>query len=104
MQDQFTRRTYPNGLLQFDVRGRLSLDVAVVTRVELEQFWRDRRRYTASRAAAIEYVEGAILHRGNLGLSELLDDWLRSTRRFETIRWYSEEAWNRCGEWQSRPW
>ncbi len=45
-----------------------------------------------------------ILHRGNLGLSELLDDWLRSTKRFEAIRWYAEEAWNRFGEWQSRPW
>jgi hypothetical protein len=45
-----------------------------------------------------------ILHRGNLGLSELLDDWLRSTRRFEAIRWCAEEAWNKSGEWQSRPW
>lgn len=45
-----------------------------------------------------------ILHRGNLGMSELLDDWLRSTKRFEAIRWYAEEAWNRSGEWQSRPW
>ena len=45
-----------------------------------------------------------ILHHGNLGLSELLDDWLRSTTRFAEIRWYAEDAWTRAGEWQSRPW
>ena len=28
-----------------------------------------------------------ILHRGNLGLSELLDDRLRSTERFKDVRW-----------------
>ena len=45
-----------------------------------------------------------VLHRGNLGLSELLDGWLRSTSRFGEIRWYVETAWNNSGEWQSRPW
>ena len=45
-----------------------------------------------------------IVHRGNLGLSELLDDWLRSIEHVEGIRWYAEEAWNSSGEWQSRPW
>ena len=45
-----------------------------------------------------------ILHRGNLGLSNLLDEWLQSTGQVRGIRWYSEEAWNRSGEWQSRPW
>ena len=47
--------------------------------------------------------EMVILHRGSLGVSELLDDWLRS-KRLERIRWYAEEDWNRGGKWQSRPW
>ena len=32
-----------------------------------------------------------ILHRGNLGLSEFLDDWLRSAQRFTDLRWYPED-------------
>jgi hypothetical protein len=45
-----------------------------------------------------------ILHRGNLGLSEFLDDWLRSAERFADLRWYTEDAWQRSEPWQSRPW
>jgi len=45
-----------------------------------------------------------ILHRGNLGLSELLDDWLRSAERFIDRRWYTEDAWQRSEGWQSLPW
>jgi 4Fe-4S single cluster protein len=45
-----------------------------------------------------------ILHRGILGVSELLDGWLRSVERFTQIRWYSEDSWNRSGEWRPRPW
>ncbi|HKY20368.1 MAG TPA: ferredoxin [Vicinamibacterales bacterium] len=45
-----------------------------------------------------------IVHRGNLGLSEFLDEWLRSTERFTDIRWYTEDAWQHAGGWQSLPW
>ena len=45
-----------------------------------------------------------ILHRGNLGLSEFLDDWLRSAERFSDLRWYSEDAWDSSEEWHSLPW
>ena len=45
-----------------------------------------------------------ILHRGNLGLSEFMDDWLRSSERFSDFRWYSEHAWQRSESWQARPW
>jgi hypothetical protein len=45
-----------------------------------------------------------IVHRGNLGLSEFLDDWLRSRERFSDVRWYTEDAWQRSERWQPRPW
>jgi hypothetical protein len=45
-----------------------------------------------------------ILHRGNLGLSEFLDDWLRSRERLSDVRWYTEDAWQRSEKWQPRPW
>lgn len=45
-----------------------------------------------------------IVHRGNLGLSEFLDDWLRSAERFIDLRWYTEDAWERSEGWQSLPW
>jgi hypothetical protein len=45
-----------------------------------------------------------ILHRGNLGLSEFLDDWLRSAERFSDFRWYTEDAWPRSETWKPRPW
>jgi ferredoxin len=45
-----------------------------------------------------------ILHRGNLGLSEFLDDWLRSDGRFKDLRWYTEDGWQRSEGWQSLPW
>jgi hypothetical protein len=56
----------------------------------------------------IRPVEGSarwlILHRGNLGLSEFLDDWLRSCERFSDVRWYTEDAWQRSEPGQPRPW
>jgi hypothetical protein len=59
-------------------------------------------------AIAIRPVDGSdrwlILHRGPLGLSQTLDDWLRSTERCTDIRWYTEDAWQHSGEWQSLPW
>jgi ferredoxin len=45
-----------------------------------------------------------ILHRGNLGLSEFLDDWLRSRGHFKDLRWYTEDGWQRSEGWQSLPW
>jgi hypothetical protein len=45
-----------------------------------------------------------IRHRGNLGLSEFLDEWLRSVDRFTDLRWYTEDAWRNSGLWQSLPW
>jgi hypothetical protein len=45
-----------------------------------------------------------ILHRGNLGLSEFLDDWLRSAERFSDLRWYTEDAWQRSEVGQPHPW
>ena len=45
-----------------------------------------------------------ILHRGNLGVSDCLDEWLRSAERFADLRWYTEDAWLRSEPWQSRPW
>jgi hypothetical protein len=45
-----------------------------------------------------------ILHRGNLGLSEFLDEWLRSAAHFIDLRWYTEDAWQRSEGWQSLPW
>jgi hypothetical protein len=45
-----------------------------------------------------------ILHRGNLGLSEFLDDWLRSAEHFTDLRWYTEDAWQHSEGWQSLPW
>jgi hypothetical protein len=46
----------------------------------------------------------SILHRGNLGLSEFLDDWLKSADRFVDVRWYTEDAWQRSEPWQAHPW
>jgi hypothetical protein len=45
-----------------------------------------------------------ILHRGNLGLSEFLDDWLRSAERFSDLRWYTEDAWQRSEAGQPNCW
>jgi hypothetical protein len=45
-----------------------------------------------------------IQHRGNLGLSEFLDEWLRSAEHFIDLRWYTEDAWQRSEGWQSLPW
>ena len=57
---------------------------------------------------AIRSVDGSgrwlILHHGNLGLSEFLDDWLRSAEGFSDLRWYSEDAWERSEGWRSLPW
>jgi hypothetical protein len=51
-----------------------------------------------------EFRRWLILHRGNLGLSEFLDEWLRSAEHFVDLRWYTEDAWQRSEGWQSLPW
>ena len=45
-----------------------------------------------------------IRNNGNIGLSDLLHDWLSAEHRFTNIRWYSKESWT--GEKTSRrtPW
>lgn len=41
---------------------------------------------------------------GSIGLSLMIDDWLRSDDRFSDLRWYTSEAWDRGGEeWQEKP-
>lgn len=41
---------------------------------------------------------------GSVGVSLMIDDWLRSDPRFSDVRWYASDAWARAGdEWQERP-
>src|SRR5688572_27587753 len=44
-------------LLHFGIRVRLSSNVAVIGRAEVEQFWSDRGRYATRRAAAVQNIE-----------------------------------------------
>ncbi len=41
---------------------------------------------------------------GSRGVSNQLDDWLKSDRRFCCIRWYTQEQWNGLRQWQETPW
>jgi hypothetical protein len=41
---------------------------------------------------------------GSRGVSNHVDDWLKSDSRFCQIRWYSEEQWNGPKDWQETPW
>src|SRR5207247_334065 len=43
-------------------------------------------------------------HRGNLGVSELIDRWLKSDARFSDVRWYSRMPEERPAEWRVTPW
>lgn len=41
---------------------------------------------------------------GSVGVSLMIDDWLRSDPRFSNFRWYTSEAWDEAGDdWQERP-
>ena len=41
---------------------------------------------------------------GSVGVSLMIDDWLRSDPRFSDFRWYDSQAWDRAGDdWQERP-
>jgi hypothetical protein len=41
---------------------------------------------------------------GSVGLSLIIDDWLRSDARFSNFRWYTSDAWRRAGhDWQEKP-
>ena len=45
-----------------------------------------------------------VRHSFNVGLSELIDDWLRQSGRFGGVRWYTQHQWNGTRTWQDRPW
>ena len=40
---------------------------------------------------------------GSVGVSLMIDDWLRSDPRFSDFRWYTSEAWEAGEDWQERP-
>ena len=41
---------------------------------------------------------------GSRGVSNDVDDWLKSDARFCDVRWYTEQQWNGSKEWQETPW
>jgi hypothetical protein len=41
---------------------------------------------------------------GSRGVSNDVDDWLKSNSRFCKVRWYSEEQWKGSRDWQETPW
>ena len=45
-----------------------------------------------------------VRHSYELGLSEAIDDWLKASRRFGDVRWYSEVEWEAMRAGQERPW
>jgi hypothetical protein len=45
-----------------------------------------------------------VRHSFNVGLSELIDDWLKQTVQFAAVRWYTREEWNGRQSGQDRPW
>lgn len=45
-----------------------------------------------------------VRHSYELGLSEAIDDWLKASRRFGDVRWYSEVEWEARRAGQERPW
>jgi hypothetical protein len=54
----------------------------------------------------IRTIDGRLVieHEGPLGVSEWLHDWLLATPGVDDIKWYTQEAWQRGGLWQNRPW
>lgn len=45
-----------------------------------------------------------IRHLGNLGVSELVDRWLKTDGRFSGMRWYAGLPEDRPWEWRETPW
>ena len=45
-----------------------------------------------------------IRHDGNVGLSDLLHEWLSAERQFTNIRWYAKESWTGEKAWRRTPW
>jgi hypothetical protein len=45
-----------------------------------------------------------IWHSGNVGLSELIDGWLKADVRFSEIRWYAGPPSDASSEWRETPW
>jgi hypothetical protein len=41
---------------------------------------------------------------GSRGVSNDVDDWLKSDPRFCKVRWYTQEQWNGSRNWQETPW
>jgi hypothetical protein len=45
-----------------------------------------------------------VWHLGNLGVSELIDGWLKADVRFSDIRWYAVPPSDAPSEWRETPW
>jgi 4Fe-4S single cluster domain of Ferredoxin I len=48
--------------------------------------------------------EWLVRHSFGVGLSEMIDDWLKESGRFGDVEWYSEAQWDARHSGQARPW
>jgi hypothetical protein len=51
-----------------------------------------------------EEQQWLVRHSFNVGISEFIDAWLKQSKEFDGVRWYSQEQWNGSKDWLDRPW
>lgn len=78
--------------------------------VEFAYSWYEDHLYTLSFEVGEPLTDRWLVHHspvwdvGSVGVSLMLDDWMRSDPRFHDFRWYTSDVWVRAGDdWQERP-
>jgi ferredoxin len=96
-------RDYVVGLPNERYRATKVVSSGESASLEVAWFEDNFHRLVFTRMAGSDAL-GLVRHYGNLGVSDLLQEWLRAHDHFSEVRWHTEASWAGNGTWRSTPW